>query len=277
MKSIFRRLTIPGTANATAGVDGLSNVIAIGYNTQATQNNQVTLGNSSITQTLLRGNVGIGSTNLGTGGSNALLLADGAKPTGLSGTAGLYAKVINNTTELFSFDEAGNETQQTAHAGDAPDWMYDAEDGLPMIVKEVQHFLGYVRYTNQTRQAKLAGMTDTEKQGLSRPQRICVFKESFADHEIRTGEQLTVLVWEDEQAAIKQKKDAEKLALIATQAKLTNLIAEKTKTVGAAQGQRKLFLQQDASDLQQQLSAMVIPDDYEIKPIPPHLQAALGN
>lgn len=47
-------------SSANSSVDGLTNAIAIGYIAQATQSNQVILGNSSITQTLLSGNVGIG-------------------------------------------------------------------------------------------------------------------------------------------------------------------------------------------------------------------------
>lgn len=48
-------------ASATTTVNGLTNVIAIGYLARATQSHQVVLGNDSITQTLLRGNVGIGT------------------------------------------------------------------------------------------------------------------------------------------------------------------------------------------------------------------------
>ncbi|WP_409478097.1 beta strand repeat-containing protein [Pseudobdellovibrio sp. HCB154] len=48
-------------ASATTSVNGLTNVIAIGYQARATQSHQVVLGNNSITQTLLRGNVGIGT------------------------------------------------------------------------------------------------------------------------------------------------------------------------------------------------------------------------
>ncbi len=48
--------------DANTSVDGLTNAIAVGYQAQATQSNQVVLGNASITQTLLRGNVGLGDT-----------------------------------------------------------------------------------------------------------------------------------------------------------------------------------------------------------------------
>ncbi|MBI5023165.1 MAG: hypothetical protein HZC05_03340 [Candidatus Magasanikbacteria bacterium] len=56
---IFTSSTFIGS-NANASVNGLTNVIVIGSTAQATASNQVVLGNSSITQTLLRGNVGIG-------------------------------------------------------------------------------------------------------------------------------------------------------------------------------------------------------------------------
>ena len=47
--------------NANSSVNGLTNAIAIGSSAQVTQSNQVVLGNSSITQTLLRGDVAIGT------------------------------------------------------------------------------------------------------------------------------------------------------------------------------------------------------------------------
>ena len=49
--------------NANSSADGLDNVIALGSASQATKSNQVVLGNTSIVETLLRGNVGIGQTN----------------------------------------------------------------------------------------------------------------------------------------------------------------------------------------------------------------------
>ena len=49
----------------------LSNAIGIGYGALNTASNQAVLGNTSITQTLLNGNVGIGTT-----GPNALLHLD---------------------------------------------------------------------------------------------------------------------------------------------------------------------------------------------------------
>jgi hypothetical protein len=189
----------------------------------------------------------------------------------------MRAKNIGGTTELFSFDESRNETQQTVHAQDAPDFLYDLDDGLPIIVKEVQYFLGYVRYTNQTRSARLAGLTDAEKKMLSPEERVCVFKESFEEHEARTGEKLTQLVWEEEQVKIKQQMDASRQTAITNQAKLADAIASKTQAIAAASGESKLELQKELATLKQVQSELKIPPEYTVKPIPPRLQAVLGK
>ena len=225
------------------------------------------------------GNVGIGTTDMGTGGSAALLFGSGAMPTAQTDVAGLYAQYSSTygAVELFAFDESGNVSQISAHAQEAPDFLYDSQDGLPMIVKEVQYFLGYVRYTNKTRMARLAGMTDADKSALSPSQRVCVITESFADHQARTGEQLTLLVWEQEQAAIQQAKDAQRQAALSNQAALTAAIAQTTQALASATSDVQPQLQQILADLQLQLGNLVIPPVYQMKPVPPRLQAALNN
>ena len=224
------------------------------------------------------GNVGIGTTDVGTGGSRALVFGNGSKPTSLGNVAGLYAKDVGGTTELYSFDDLGNETLQSPHAIDAPEWLYDSEDGLPVIIKEVQHFLGYVRYTNLTRQARLSGMTDDEKKMLKSGQRTCVYKESFADYQARTGEVLAQLDWDTEQANIKTQKDAEREGMIASQAKLTAAVAEKGAQIARAGGaEDKAAVEKDLAESQQALSSLKVPDVYQVKPMPARLQAALGQ
>jgi len=214
------------------------------------------------------GNVGIGTTSLGTGGSAALLLGNGSKPASLSNVAGLNAGVVAGTTELFGFDDGGNQTQLTPHAGDGPDWMYDAQDGTPLLIKEIQHFLGYVRYTNHTREARLAGMTDAEKSALSVQQRTCVFTESFPDHNARLGltddAALVKLDWETEQQAIKAIRDAQILAANKSLADLQTAISSTQDPDIRAQ-------------LIQQQSSIQVPDQYVIKDPPPRLKAALDS
>ncbi|PIZ97606.1 MAG: hypothetical protein COX79_01605, partial [Candidatus Levybacteria bacterium CG_4_10_14_0_2_um_filter_36_16] len=52
---------------ATSSVDGVSNSMALGYQAQVTASNQVVIGNDSVTQTLLKGNVGVGTADSPTG------------------------------------------------------------------------------------------------------------------------------------------------------------------------------------------------------------------
>jgi len=223
------------------------------------------------------GNFHIGTMATTTGGVRSLVLRNGSKPTAIDNSAGLYAGDVGGITELFSFDESGNVTQQTAHAQDAPEALYDTEDGLPMIVKEVQHFLGYVRYTNHTRLARMAGMTDAEKASLSPAQRTCVIKENFAEHEARTGERLALLVWEDEQAAIKARSDAERQKMIDQANQLTATIAAKTGTAAASRGQSTAAVENELVQLRAQQAALTIPEEYVAKPVPERIRAALGR
>lgn len=230
--------------------------------------------NDSTAANYFAGNVGLGTSSLSSGNS-ALVFGAGTKP---SAGAGLYGTHdVNNQMILKVFDENGNDNQVTAHAQDAPDWLYDVDDGLPMIVKETQHFLGYVRYTNQTRAARLAAMTDAEKQQLPSTQRTCIAKETFAEHEARTGEKLTRLIWEEEQAKIKQTLDAQRQAIIDAKAQLTAQMVTKSKQIAGAQGDTRISLQQESAQLQGDLDSMQIPDEYVIQPTPPRLQAALGR
>lgn len=219
---------------------------------------------ASAQNNFLAGKVGIGVTDLGEGGSRALLFGKGSKPSALSEAAGLYAKDVNGTTNLYAFDEGGDETLLSPHAGDAPEWIYDPEDGVPMIVKEVQHFVGYVRYTNMTRQARLAGLTDAEKSALSREQRTCVFRESFEEHNARlskTGEEVLVKRdWDAEQAKI---ADARAAQIAAAEANQRAMQARRSSEKGAQE--------EGIEDLE----PVAIPEPYVPKPLPLRLRAAI--
>jgi hypothetical protein len=144
-------------------------------------------------------------------------------------------------------------------------------------VKEVQYFLGYVRYTNQTRLARISTMTDAEKASLSPAQRTCVIKENFAEHEARTGEQLTLLIWEEEQAAIKERSDAERRKMIDQANQLNATIAAKTQEATRAKGISATATQGELARLQQQRAALTIPEEYVIKPVPERVRAAMGR
>ncbi|MHC1724457.1 MAG: hypothetical protein AB9866_00250 [Syntrophobacteraceae bacterium] len=135
---------------------------------------------------------------------------------------------------------------------------------MPMIVKEVQHFLGYVRYTNMTRQARLAGMNDAEKSALSREQRTCVFRESFEEHNARlskTGEEALVMRdWDTEQAKIAANRAAQIAAAE------TNQRAMQARMAPGKGGQAEGI--EDREVVQ-------IPEPYIPKPVPVRIRAAL--
>ncbi len=145
------------------------------------------------------------------------------------------------------------------------------------IVKEIQYLLGYVRYTNQTRAARLAALTDSEKSSLAPRERACVVTETFAEHEARTGEKFTLLIWEEHEAAIKKQKDSERNTIIQTRAALSDTISAKATELSAAQGDARMAKQEELDTLKQQINELSIPQEYQMKPIPPRLAAALGK
>ena len=144
--------------------------------------------------------------------------------------------------------------------------MYDADDEVPMIVEEIQRYAGFVRYTNQTRQARLTSMTDAEKSALSTLQRTCVFKESFEEHNARLGlggeSALVRLDWDFEQQAMKSARDAEIQAALKAR-------ADQGVAVAAARDANV------KAELIQQEAPIQIPEEYVIRQMPPRLRAAL--
>lgn len=255
------RVAIQGRTGTITNAYGLY----LGQNTGGTVTNNWGVYQASTGQhNFFAGKIGIGATDLGTSGSRALLFGNGSKPSGLSNVAGIFASDVGGTTELHTFDEAGNETQQTPHASDAPEWMYDPEDGMPMIVKEVQHFLGYVRYTNMTRQARLAGMTDAEKSALAPAGRTCVFRESFEEHNGRLSKQgdeaLVKLDWETEQAKIAANRAVQ---IAAAEANLRAMQARLLPGKGT---------QEEGIE---DLAPVQVPEPYIPKAVPVRLKAAL--
>ena len=65
------------------------------------------------------GNFGLGTTSPPSGGGPVLAFAQGSNPAGIgANTAGIYAKDVAGSAELFAFDEAGNFTQLSPHPAD---------------------------------------------------------------------------------------------------------------------------------------------------------------
>jgi len=137
----------------------------------------------------------------GSGGSGGSALALGtlaADPGPRAGYAFVYAKLSGATVEVFVKDGDGSVTLVSPHAPDAPEWLYDAGDSAPRIVKEYNLYTGIVRYTNESRRDKLLsqGVPATAQAGLTT---TYMHSESFAEHEARTGEHLQIRDWQADQ------------------------------------------------------------------------------
>lgn len=111
-------------ASTKAFADNDQNEIVIGYNATGIGSNSVVLGNDSITTTVLKGNIGIGTSTFGTNAAKVLGIANGTAPT----------TSPTDVTQVWSDDQvAGNacfhtrtengaviKLYQQAHITDAP-------------------------------------------------------------------------------------------------------------------------------------------------------------
>ena len=88
---------------------------------------------------------------------------------------------------MFVLDDAGNETQISPHAMDAPAWLYDPEDPFPHVIREINHYLGVVRYTNLSRQSNLLQrlLLGEDLAELGPNVKTITYTESFPDHNAR--------------------------------------------------------------------------------------------
>jgi hypothetical protein len=122
--------------------------------------------------------------------SNGAIMMDAIlSPDPTTGGAKLFGKSISGTVEMFAADDAGNEMQISAHAMDGPAWLYDADDPFPRVVRDVNLFLGIVRYTNESRLAKLQEtlLSGGSLSGLTADQKKIVHQETFEQHNARLG------------------------------------------------------------------------------------------
>ena len=182
-------------------VDGSGNTIQTGNLTvQGT-------GNSSIA-----GNVGIGTTGPTTAATISGTLSIGANPTAPSAgnylaiwgnatttptlganTAAIFARDVGGTTELFSMDEAGNETQQTPHNFDL--FEPDVDEAFPWSYYACNRYLG------KCINVDIAGAI-REIETLSGKQ--FVYYEDMPESE--------VLSWDEHQQAEAERANARRLA-----------------------------------------------------------------
>ncbi len=129
----------------------------------------------------------------------AKLLKVDSAPASVDQCAFLYVLENAGSAELFVKDEAGNETQISPHACDAPEWLADDDSyGPDRIVRECQYYTGIIRWTNESRRARLferllAGEDLSHTPAQSRQ---IVYKETFDAFKVRTGIALKKLDWD---------------------------------------------------------------------------------
>jgi hypothetical protein len=70
---------------------------------------------------------------------------------------------------------------------DGPGWLYDTDDPFPHVVREANHYLGVVRYTNLSRQAALVQklLLGLDLAVLTPEQRTVTYTETFPEHNQR--------------------------------------------------------------------------------------------
>ncbi|MBI5387319.1 MAG: hypothetical protein HZA90_21875 [Verrucomicrobia bacterium] len=123
-------------------------------------------------------------------------------------------------TQLWCLSSDGMATQLTSHSHDAPDWMYDVDDPFPRVTKELNQFIGKVRYTNVSRATKLleALVSGADLSSLA-AEKKCVHIETFAEHNSRLGltggKRLQVLDWPAVQEEAQKQYDKRRQEAIA--------------------------------------------------------------
>lgn len=148
--------------------------------------------------------------------TGAMSFKSSSDPSTATDQAHIYSKDVSTSSEIFVQDEGGTATQISEHSRLAPDWMYDDEDEIiDRMGFEIQYFQGFVRFSNKTRIGLLASMTDAEKSARTTAQRQCVYQESFADYNTRTGENLVQLDWDTEQTRLQAEYDDKRSSIIA--------------------------------------------------------------
>lgn len=146
------------------------------------------------------GNFLVGTTASPTGGGQAIMFGDnGGDPTPATNTAGDYAKDVAGTVERFVVDEAGNVTQITPHARDAPPAVYNEAPGREPVTSFANVYLGEIRWLN---------LQDGTKSAI----------ETFAQYNARRGLGPRdpgckhVRVWDDDQAREHARRASEQQA-----------------------------------------------------------------
>lgn len=152
------------------------------------------IGLSRVSAGILRvnnGSTGGGAVEFGQVSALGTVAADSAR---------IGAIDVSGTAEIVVKDEAGNQTQISPHAHDAPASLYDEDEPWAQVSRESNDFLGVVRYVNHTR----------HREGRAGWEHL----ETYAEHNARLGlsgaRALTVQDWDAVEAAKVARRNEER-------------------------------------------------------------------
>jgi hypothetical protein len=228
------------------------------------------------------GNLGLNTTTFNASAVGVLAIANGTAPAaGTANQSYFYARDVSASSEMFTMDESGTETQLSEHASDAPEWLYDQAPGQENVSRMANYFAGEINFVNNDRRNKLIEMT-IAGQALPVEKRFKV-TETFAEYNARTGSNLKIANWSENQEAYRIARQGEiddannkYLGLdsqaIAEVAKITDLEAQILIATDNQQFisliEEKVATEKKVTSLIRQRDEMIIPTDY-IKKQPP--------
>lgn len=133
---------------------------------------------------------------------NVLHMGIATTPGATADRAKMWAEdSVAGYTEMYMIDEQGHITQQTPHALDAPVWMYDYPGGVSdKISVTYSIYDGIITFSNYDRELKL---NQLERLGKTLPtdslSLITFYQETYVEYNLRTGNDMQVSNWDDDQ------------------------------------------------------------------------------
>lgn len=205
------------------------------------------------TNNTVSGNLMIGTTTVATGTASKILIFgdNGGDPTPGTNTAAIYAKDVTGTVELYTCDEAGNDTLQTPHTQNYPE---DIEVNLdfPQVNVDSNKFLGIKRFIAMCKMAELVQQLSWDAGLLSKDKRIVAY------------EQIDKLDWDSVQSENVKIRE--------------NEIAETIKNIQKLESLRESTSDEEQiKEIEKQLSEITIPEPVSVKPVPKFIEDILSR
>ena len=215
--------------DARAAAAGQSNQIVIGNGATGAGENSATLGNTSVLNTVLRGNIRVSDPTYTGLPVNAIIIADGNEPITVTNGSGIVSK----SGELYAFDAGGTDVLLT---NDLESKYYDPNYGvyIPSAVIKSNKFLGIEQRIDLYKLARLVEQLTGEKV-------ITTIPIAKAD-------------WDAEQAKLVARQQTEIDQLTAT-------IAELTAKLAVADAN-------EVAELTAQKDAIKVPEPYKARTKP---------